>query len=309
MIPLSITSDFVMSHGDPEPPLRKIAEAGFTHIHWCHHWRSDFLYANSEIEQIGRWLREYGLKLSDTHGSEGTEKFWYSPHEYARLAGVELVKNRIDFTARLGGDAIVMHVYPRSQAPAQTGLYDTLMTQLRKTLDEVQPFALERGVRIAVENLVDFAGLHAKVITVADASDNADLIQDLFAEYSPEFLGFCYDSGHAHLGYDRREKFIDHMERLSILHLHDNDGTGDDHRLPFQDTIHWDKETEMIAASPYTKPLSFEVNIGKTGIDSEELFLAKALESGIELANMVALSRKNMDVDCDTNGANSAQRI
>jgi len=91
MIPLSITSDFVMSHGE---------------------------------------------KLSDTHGSEGTEKFWYSPHEYARLAGVELVKNRIDFTARLGGDAIVMHVYPRSQAPAQTGLYDTLMTQLRKTLSQ-----------------------------------------------------------------------------------------------------------------------------------------------------------------------------
>lgn len=292
MIPLSITTDYIADHGDPEPYLRKIAEAGFTHIHWCHHWRSDFLYTDSEIEQISRWLQKYGLKLNDSHGSEGIEKFWYSPYEYARQAGVELVKNRIDFTARLGGDAIVMHAYPASQDPAQAGLYDTLMDQLRKTLDEVQPFAMEQGVRIALENLVDFAGLHARAVTMADAIDNADMIQSLFAAYPPEFLGFCYDSGHAHLGYDRMEEFADHMERLSVIHLHDNDGTSDDHRLPFQDTIQWDKLTELIAASPYTKPLSFEVNFHKAGFDSEEQFLTKALESGTELASSAALSRK-----------------
>jgi len=287
---LSITTDYFVSDGDPSPYLRKIADAGFTHVHWCHQWRSDFLYADAEIEQIGRWLQEYGLKLSDTHGSEGIEKFWYSPHEYARQAGVELVKNRIDFTARLGGDAIVMHVYPPSQDPEYADLHGTLMSQLRKTLDEVQSFALERGVVIAIENLIDFAGVRVDAVAMADAVDNAELIQDLFADYPPDFLGFCYDSGHGHLGYDRMSRFISQMDRLKVLHLNENDGNGDDHRLLFQDTIDWDKLATLIAGSPYTKPLSFEVNFHRTGIETEEEFLAQALASGERFATMVAQS-------------------
>ena len=66
---LSLTSDYVTGTGDPSPSLRLRAEAGFTHVHWCHQWRSDFLYADSEIEQIGRWLGEYGLKLNDVNAS------------------------------------------------------------------------------------------------------------------------------------------------------------------------------------------------------------------------------------------------
>ena len=290
MTQLSITSDYFTDHGDPSPYLRKIAEAGFTHIHWCHHWRSDFLYSRSEIDQIGHWLTEYGLQLNDVHGSEGIEKFWYSPYEYARQAGVELVKNRLEFAARLGGDAIVMHAYPPSKDPAQAGLFDTLMEQMRKTLDEVQPYAADLGVSIAIENLVDAAGLYAGTVEITEAVDNFDLIETLLTEYPPEFLGLCYDSGHAHLGRNRMERLDAVKDRLIVLHLHDNDGTGDDHRLPFQDTIDWERLAGLIAGSPYNKPLSFEVSIHKTGIDNEEVFLAEAQKQGVRFAEMVQLT-------------------
>lgn len=288
---LSITTDYVIDHGDPEPSLRAIAEAGFSHIHWCHHWRSDFLYADSEVEQIGRWLKEYNLLLNDVHGSEGIEKFWYSPKEYARLAGVELVQNRIDFTARLGGDAIVMHVYPDSVAPELAPYNAIAWDQLRRTLDELQPYALERGIRIAVENLIDFAGVDANAVPVQDATDNFDRIEALYALYPPEFLALCYDSGHANLGYDRMERLDGVKERLCVLHLHDNDGTGDNHRLPFQDTIRWDRLADLLAASPYNKPLSFEVSIRKTGIENESAFLAQAFETASRFASMVDARR------------------
>lgn len=288
MSELSITSDFVISEGDPSPYLRKIAEAGFTHVHWCHHWRSDFLYSRSEIDQIGRWLKEYGLRLNDVHGSEGVEKFWYSRHEYARVAGVELVKNRLEFAARLGGDAIVMHAYPRSKDPAEAGLYDELLGQMRRSLDELQPLAIELGVRIAIENLIDFAGVKSGAVSAEDAIDNFDLIETLFSEYPPEYLGLCYDSGHAHLGYDRMERLDAVKDRLCVLHLHDNDGTSDAHRLPFQDTIDWSRLAGLIAASPYDKPLSFEVTIHKTGIESQEAFLRQAIASGEQFAQMVS---------------------
>lgn len=291
MTQLSITTDYVTDRGDPSTYLRQIADAGFTHIHWCHHWKSDFLYSRSEIEQIGRWLSEFNLELNDVHGSEGVEKFWYSPREYARQAGVELVRNRLEFAARLGADAVVMHVYPDSVAPGHLGPFDTLMFQLRRSLDELEPTARDLGVKIAVENLIDFVGVQEGAAQIDSARDNFDLIETLFAEYAPDFLSLCYDSGHANLGCDRMERLDAVKERLDVLHLHDNDGTRDDHRLLFQDSINWVRLAELIASSSYTKPLSFEVTIHQTGIQSETEFLKRARETGSQFAAMVSASK------------------
>ncbi len=100
---LSVTTDFFKSRGEPQSDLKAIAEAGFTDVHWCHQWNTDFLYSKWEIDQIGQWLQEYNLRLLDLHGSIGQEKSWSSPAEYERQSGLELVRNRIAMTAQLGG--------------------------------------------------------------------------------------------------------------------------------------------------------------------------------------------------------------
>ncbi|MDP6124509.1 MAG: hypothetical protein QGH20_01990 [Candidatus Latescibacteria bacterium] len=107
---LSLTTDYAEDKGDPSEYLRRIAEAGFSHTHWCHHWNTDFMYSLGEIEQIGWWLDEFGLKVLDLHGSCGPEKNWGSSKEWERAAGVELVKNRIDMADRLEGDEVIMHI-------------------------------------------------------------------------------------------------------------------------------------------------------------------------------------------------------
>ena len=62
---------FLTSRLSPEKYLRLIGEAGFTHLHWCHQWNTDYLYSTYEIAQCKKWLQEYGLKLLDIHGSMG----------------------------------------------------------------------------------------------------------------------------------------------------------------------------------------------------------------------------------------------
>lgn len=270
--------DFMGGIGNPDPYLRAIAEAGFSHVHWCHHWSGDFSYSESEMDHIGKLLKKYNLIVSDLHGSEGKEKFWYSPQEYARLAGVELVKNRIDFCARFGGDAVVMHAYPmRSEQE---------WDQLRKTLDALMPFALERQVKIAIENLVDFQGVHFDKITYAEASDNWGLIQRIFDQYPAEFVGLCYDSGHAHLGYDRSAELEKFLDRLLVLHLHGNDGTEDQHRNLFVNDLDWDNLARMIALSPYAKPISLEVMVSELDAN-ETAFLQTAFSTGSRFSEMV----------------------
>lgn len=269
---LSITTDYFKDTSSPEPYLKRIAEAGFSHVHWCHHWHTDFMYSDPEIDQIGRWMRTYGLKLNDLHASEGVEKSWVSHREYERLAGVELVENRIQMAARLGSDVIIMHV---PAEPEDAGHKDVFWTQLQKSLDEIEPYARDHAVRIAVENLFP---------------DNFATIETLMSKYGPDYLGICYDSGHDNVcgggGLDYLEKLKD---RLISLHLHDNNGSGDQHRLLFSGTCDWPKLARIIAGSAYAKCVSLEVTIHHTGLDDELVFLRKAHETGTTFATMIEM--------------------
>ena len=268
---LSITTDYVHDTGNPEPYLRDIAAAGFSHLHWCHHWNTDFLYSGYEIEQIAAWLDELGLAMLDIHASHGREKAWGSPREYERLAGVELVENRIAMASRLGSDVIILHLPPLT-APAAGGSGDGLAL-VRSSLDAMMPFARGRGVRIALENM---------------AVDNFDVIEQLFSEYGPDFLGLCYDAGHGNVeghGLDRLEQVQD---RLISVHLHDNDGTGDQHNLLFAGTVDWPRLARILAGSSYEKCVSMELSIGRSGFTDEAAFLQRAFETGTRFAEMIA---------------------
>ena len=266
---LSIDSGFVRATGCPEPYLRLIAEAGLTHVHWVHHWNTDFLYASVEVDQIRAWLRNYHLALLDIHASDGQEKCWSSSLEYERLAGVELVQNRVDMAARLGSDVIVMHVLNLTD-PA---LSDRRWAQLLKSLDALQPYAREDGVRIALENTSDASVAH---------------IQQLFSLYGPDYLGLCYDSGHGNLtghGLDQLDLVRD---RLIAVHLHDNDGQADQHKVPFTGTVDWNRLAQLIARSSYRKCVSMESNMSHFGSDDEHAFLQQAYSAGMKLSGMIA---------------------
>jgi sugar phosphate isomerase/epimerase len=255
---LSVTTDYVTSKGDPSPYLRRIADAGFTHLHWCHQWNTDFLYSKWEVDQIERWLKEFGLQLLDLHASVGPEKNWYSEQEYERLSGVELVQNRIDVTSRLGGEVIIMHI-PK----------DPECAPLRKSLDALEPYARDHGVRIAVEN------------------GDYTVIRRLLSEYDPGFLGTCYDSGHGNMAGDGLDNLDDCKDRLISLHMNDNDSTGDQHQPIFMGTVDWERLAGIIGGSSYRKCVSMEIVTRNSGIEDETEFLKHAFETGTRFTKMI----------------------
>lgn len=263
---LSMTTDYARSTGDPSPHLRRIADAGFSHVHWCHQWCTDFLYAGCEVEQIAAWLREFGLVLLDLHGSVGPEKNWSSGEEYRRLAGVELVRNRLEMTARLGGKVVIMHTgldaNPDGTAPA----WDAL----RKSLDALEPCSRKLGVRIALEN-----GVWPPIRAMLDA-------------YPPDYIGLCYDSGHGNIDGKGLQELAAAKDRLISIHLHDNDGSSDLHRLPFSGTVDWPKLASILRSSSYAGCISLESSMRREGIPGEEEFLARAFAAGLRLSSMVA---------------------
>lgn len=87
---------------------------------------------------------------------------------------------------------------------------------------------------------------------------------------------------------DQIEQFL---ERLIVLHLNDNDGSGDQHRNLFTKGIDWGRLADYIAESVYDKPMSLEVVVSDEDTNDQS-FLATAFETGNRFAKMVENSRE-----------------
>lgn len=296
-----------------EDTLRRIACAGFSHIHWCHEWDGDYTYSIYEMLQIRNWMDQYGLKSKGLHATEGSRrrtvegKYKYrwdeqnrrdytSENEFNRLAGVELIRNRVEMANVLGAEEIVLHMQlPYAQFEKDPEFRDRYYEQICKSFDELQAQCKARGVRICIENLLGTPNTHQKY--------QFDL---LFNRYDSDFLGFCFDTGHAFVtaeDNDMLELAKRYQNRMFSIHMSDNLGITsqacwkddvamtkcDLHRIPFHGTFDWDGFAKVLAGSVYELPVVLEIS--KREMDDTE-FLQEALAAGNRFTEMVQNYRK-----------------
>lgn len=286
--------------------LAKIADAGFTHIHWCHEWDGDYTYSRPEMLQIRGWMNDLGLKCKGVHASSGIvmprakDRFYYRCKEYTRrdytsenelnrLAGVELIRNRIELAEMLGTDAIVLHMQlPYKSFEEEPGFKERYFKQVFKSFDELEIYCKQKGIRICVENMTGTPNHHQ--------FEQFDL---LYSRYDSDFLGFCFDSGHALItSQDCLEFARRYQDRLYMMHLSDNHGlvseecwndgllmgTCDEHKNPFQGIFNWEGFAEIVAASPYELPVVLEVMKRN---NEEEPFIKESVASAKRFTQMV----------------------
>jgi len=220
--------------------LRLFSEYGFEYIHWCDDWNVDALYTEQDVKRYSRLVESVGLRCLDVHGAATANVLINSVEETWRKRYIELLENRIRFCASIGGDAVVIH--PPAGKTGSLELIENLNRSLY-VFKRIRPLCKDLGVTIAIEN----------------CSANAkEILEFFFEKYPPDFLGFCFDSGHAHI-----PKIFDQLtgfgNRLKALHLHDNRGERDEHQPPFWGTIDWERVAKWIKESGYSKPINFEV--------------------------------------------------
>jgi sugar phosphate isomerase/epimerase len=291
---------------DIEKTLRKISEAGFTYVHWCHEWEGNYLYCTSEMQQIKEWFDKYNLKAKGIHASEGAarpqkngkyqyrndydnRKDYTSENEYNRIAGVELIKNRVDLAHVLGTKEIVLHMQlPWKSIEESEEFKNKYYEQVFKSFDELEPYCKEKNVRIAVENLLGTPFKYQK-----------EQFDKILKRYHKNFVGFCFDSGHGLImSEDNPLQLVErYKDRLIALHLNDNLGATpkhlnndlttskqDLHMRPFEGLLDWDRLIKIIAESAYELPLIMELSCKK---ETEEEFLKKSFEAGKKLNKLL----------------------
>lgn len=126
-------------------------------------------------------------------------------------------------------------------------------------------FSEKKGVNIALENL-----------------RRPDYLDFIFTNINSARLGFCYDSGHENCYTSNVDLLERYGNKLVALHLHDNSGKEDEHKIPGEGNINWSSVAEKIDSLKYQGPLTLEVMNGfperslKVGPDE---FLALAFHS------------------------------
>ena len=237
---VSITSDmFNYSFKiEMEKKLRLFAEHGFKYIHWCDDWNNDVVYTQEEIKRYSQLVETAGLGCIDVHGT-ATSRICVDAEEYGlQDQYLRLLENRIEFCSSVGGDAVVIHP-PRRRGKD----YSPSLKRSLRVLEKVRRLCEELGITLAIENCFP---------------EDEEAISFYLDKFPPELVGFCFDSGHAHIN-GNFDQLLGFGERLRALHLHDNRGGKDDHQPPFYGTIDWNRVLRWIKDSKYTKPINFEI--------------------------------------------------
>ena len=284
---LAMTTDF---HGqsrnsaDLKNTLKRIANAGFSHTHWCHEFNSCYIYSVYEMLQIKEWHREFDLLVKGVHASIGERgsdlKNYISTNDYNRMAGLDLVKNRVDMAQILETDAIVLHFDFPWDCVSAGKVPDVQLTPVFKSLDELEPYCVTRGVKLCLENSGGSPALCNPVYDI------------LYKRYSGDFLGLCFDTGHANSCRDNCLEYAQrYNDRLFMIHVDDNHAESDEHTLPFEGVFDWEGFAPVLARSPYKFPILLEP-IYREKEQDDTAWLKKAFELGNRFAAMVEKHRR-----------------
>jgi len=211
---------------------------GFDYIHWCDNWNDDKIYSKDQMKEYSDLITDHGLTCLDVHGT-ATPKLAIDSLEMTGHRGfIKLLENRIQFCHMVGGDSVVVH--PPKVYKAN---YEKRVHMSKKALLAVQGLCIDLDVTLAIENC--HRGDHV-------------ILRDYFSLYDPEFIGFCFDSGHSNLN-NNLDYLMRFSDRLRVTHLHDNQGLQDDHQYPGWGTIDWVKVSGWLRDSGYGKPWNLEV--------------------------------------------------
>ncbi len=204
--------------------IDRILESGFRAIELSYEPPHLFHYDDRLIEKVGT-LRDQGIQFS-MHGPFLETNLGSYLDEILRLSRGR-VSACLELSARLGADPVVIHPgysFFRKLKEFDAGLRDRFLVELKGVADEAQAL----GVRVALENVFMSYFYFQQLDEFDDIRTRAPGI------------GVALDIGHAYISKraakdpDPEGSILDDVRRMGIdhlfhVHLHNNDGTRDDH--------------------------------------------------------------------------------
>ena len=258
---------------DPAPGFAMLKKCGFDSVDY----NTGYLLPGSAITQgtlteffdqdmdailahfapIKAAAEENGIAFSQMHAPF---PLWVKEKEDVNRYLIMVVEKLCRACAFLGCPAIVVHPVTRTlkedEIATNYALYRALI-----------PVAKETGVKICLENMFTSFNGHKIEGACADVDEVCTYIDTLNAEAGADCFGYCLDVGHANLMGKKLRHFVRTLgNRLTVLHLHENNGILDQHMAPYTQTavtttkgaMDWESFILALREIDYKGDLSFE---------------------------------------------------
>lgn len=200
---------------------------------------------------------KHGIAFSQMHAPFPV---WLDGHPEETEYVLQTVEKVIAVCAYVGCPAVVVHPF----VGAEPSACREINLQMYRRL---MPAAKKYGVKICLENMFTAHHDHIFECFCTAPEDACELIDQLNAEAGEECFGFCFDVGHANITGRNLRQFIHKMgHRLTALHIHDNDGRGDKHLLPYT------QATDLWGAHPATDWEGFLAGLREVGYEGNLSF-------------------------------------
>jgi len=214
------------------------------------HWDAD------RCAEMRERLAADGLTVNSVHLPFGSELNVLNTDPVVRLHALEAHRSVMRGSVGLGADIVVLH--PGREYRSERPLSD-ILAACREVLRTITDLAVDLDLQVALENVLP-----------AHALSPAELLREMVDEIDDPHLGFCLDTGHAHVVGSVEAVLDAFAGRVKHVHIHDNHGAADEHLLPSLGSIQWDGFVDRLLATGYTGPLTLEC-YPPAGIAPEEM--------------------------------------
>jgi sugar phosphate isomerase/epimerase len=217
-------------------------DAGFPEVEiFCARQHIDYR-DKAQINELGHWFRDSKLKVRSIHAPIYNDDAWgrSGPHSIIditertkakRIAMVDEIKRALEIADVVPFRYLVQHL----GVPGQE--FDEWRTEAAfSSLEELKVFAAQRRVEVLLENIPSAMATGERL--------------NLFLGATHLNLGYCFDSGHAHMASGIENEFAEMKSRIRSVHLHDNDGETDSHLFPGKGTIDWKLTMNLLRSLP-----------------------------------------------------------
>ena len=200
-------------------------------------------------------IRENGLTISQAHAPFPA----YLPERPETLDySIAINRRCIEFCEAVGCRELVIHGISLAN-PDYTNTPESIKALNYKLYEGLIDVLVKTNVTVCLENL--FTGSPKGTIegTCSNPYEAVEFIDTLNAKAGKECFGLCLDTGHLNLLRKSFRAYVPVLgKRIKALHIHDNDGTGDQHLIPYSGTINWNDFCDELEAAGYAGDLSFE---------------------------------------------------
>ncbi|MBE7043072.1 MAG: sugar phosphate isomerase/epimerase [Ruminococcaceae bacterium] len=249
------------------------------------------LYHRSEDEfctffdTIRKLAEKWELEISQTHGRCNTYSMDKEHNAYVRWVSERDLKA----TSLLGAPACVIHAIVSGRFPEHYQNLEFMISKNAEMYGDLAPFAEKNNVKIAIETS-GRAMVNGREIK--GCFSDAPVFQKMFEAVDTRCKTVCVDTGHTNeavpFGAPKVQELIRLLgKEITILHLHDNNGTYDQHLPPIRPsrgTVEWCEVFETLDEIGYSGVYNFELNLIQFGgvMDEAVRFLGKYLRYFIE---------------------------